>query len=412
MVGMFHFTPAIFKILIFAAAVWIGFPSFWVRSALSETPAAQSPDPELKQELERIEQEASEVKDKIDHRRKEVRKFTRKELETVTHLDELDQSLSQVRKQVADLKKELNDLTARIETNETKLRELKNRIDRNETEAAGRAVGLYKLNSLGRIHILAGADSMTDFFQRKNALERVLNHDEELLTRLRKQRTELQLLSDRLRDEKEARTTIETRYVEQARGLTRQRARREALLEDIRTRKSLARASLFALKRSADKLDQQIENLRHRREGTRGAEMDAGAFASLKGLLNMPVRGKIISFFGPYKNTEFDTLNFQSGIQIAADRGKAIHSVGSGEVIYSSWFKGYGNMIIIDHGDHYYTLYAHAEELFKSKGEPVESGEVIATVGDTGSMSGPGLHFEVRHHGKPVDPLEWLKKGS
>jgi septal ring factor EnvC (AmiA/AmiB activator) len=66
-------------------------------------------------------------------------------------------------------------------------------------------------------------------------------------------------------------------------------------------------------------------------------------------------------------------------------------------------------MIIIDHGNHFYTLYAHAEEIFKAKGDYVEAGEVIATVGDTGSMIGPKLYFELRHHGKPVNPLEWLK---
>ena len=68
-------------------------------------------------------------------------------------------------------------------------------------------------------------------------------------------------------------------------------------------------------------------------------------------------------------------------------------------------------MIIIDHGKNYYTVYAHLEETFKSKGDEVEAGEVIATVGDTGSLEGARLYFEVRHHGKPVDPLAWLKKG-
>ncbi|MFC1825913.1 murein hydrolase activator EnvC family protein [Thermodesulfobacteriota bacterium] len=68
-------------------------------------------------------------------------------------------------------------------------------------------------------------------------------------------------------------------------------------------------------------------------------------------------------------------------------------------------------MIIIDHGENYYTVYAHAEELFASKGNTIEKGEVVATVGDTGSLVGPGLHFEVRHHGKPVNPLKWIKAG-
>jgi murein DD-endopeptidase MepM/ murein hydrolase activator NlpD len=134
-------------------------------------------------------------------------------------------------------------------------------------------------------------------------------------------------------------------------------------------------------------------------------------FAALKGLLMMPVKGKIVSFFGHYKDEKFKVTHFQSGINIKADRGEPIRAVYSGQTLFSSWFKGFGNMIIIDHGDHYYTVYAHLEEQFKSKGDPVEAGEVIATVGDTGSLTGAGLHFEVRHHGKPMNPLGWIKKG-
>jgi septal ring factor EnvC (AmiA/AmiB activator) len=125
----------------------------------------------------------------------------------------------------------------------------------------------------------------------------------------------------------------------------------------------------------------------------------------------MPVKGTIVSTFGPYRNEAFGVMNFQSGIDIQADRGEPIRSVYRGRVIFSSWFKGYGNMVIIDHGEHYYTLYAHAEELFKKKGDRVHADEVIATVGNSGPLGVSGLHFEVRHHGKPVDPMTWLKKG-
>jgi murein hydrolase activator len=404
---MFYFSQTIFKDLISALAVGIIIFFADGRCALSETP----PEEPSASEKERIEQEASAVKDKIETRQKEVRQFTREELETVERLNEINKFLNRVRKQISASEKELSDLSTQIETTETRLQALAEQIGQTERVASRRVVGLYKLNSLGKIHILAGADSMNDFFQRKNALERILTHDEQLLSRLKKQQAELQDTAEHLRQKKEARNRLQSEYDGQMQELTRQKTGRAALLERIRTRKSLARASLFALKRSADKLDQKLKALRqeHRpKEPTGTAE---GPFAALKGLLNMPVRGKITSLFGPYKNTEFDTLNFQSGIQIAADRGKPIHSVAPGEVIFSDWFKGYGNMIIIDHGNHYYTLYAHAEELFKSKGEPVKTGETIASVGDTGSISGPGLHFEVRHHGKPVDPLEWLKKG-
>ena len=125
----------------------------------------------------------------------------------------------------------------------------------------------------------------------------------------------------------------------------------------------------------------------------------------------MPVKGNIKHFFGPYKNSKYNVVNFRSGIVIQADQGEPIRAVFDGKILYASWFKGYGNMIIVDHGDNYYTVYAHAEELFASKGDIVDKGEVVATVGDTGSLSGPSLHFEVRHHGKPVNPLKWIKKG-
>ncbi|MCF8091550.1 MAG: M23 family metallopeptidase, partial [Desulfotignum sp.] len=80
--------------------------------------------------------------------------------------------------------------------------------------------------------------------------------------------------------------------------------------------------------------------------------------------------------------------------------------------IFAEWLKGYGNLVIIDHGENYYTLYAHLQEMFKKKGEAVNKGEVIATAGDTGSVKGLCLHFELRHHGRPVDPLKWLEKGA
>lgn len=132
-------------------------------------------------------------------------------------------------------------------------------------------------------------------------------------------------------------------------------------------------------------------------------------FSDFKGLLNMPVEGNIINLFGPYRNTQFNVTNFRNGIDIKTDKGEPVRAVYTGRIMYASWFKGYGNMMIIDHGAHYYTVYAHMEEMFKSTGDWVDNGDVIATVGDTGSMSGARLYFEIRHHGKPVDPVKWLK---
>ena len=139
--------------------------------------------------------------------------------------------------------------------------------------------------------------------------------------------------------------------------------------------------------------------------------VDIHSFAELKGLLNMPVKGKIINLFGPYQDTRFNVTVFRSGIDIKTRSGSAIQAVYTGRVLYADWFKGYGNMMIIDHGGNYYTVYAHLQKMLKSKGDRVNTGEDIATAGDTGSIIGPALHFEIRHHGKPLDPMQWIEAG-
>ena len=124
----------------------------------------------------------------------------------------------------------------------------------------------------------------------------------------------------------------------------------------------------------------------------------------------MPVKGKILSFFGKFRNTTFNTVNFRNGIEIKTDMGEPIRAVGNGKIIFSGWLKGYGNLMIINHGQKYYTVYGHIEEFFKKKGATVAMDEIVASVGDTGSIIGPNLYFEIRRHGKPVDPMKWISK--
>ena len=97
-----------------------------------------------------------------------------------------------------------------------------------------------------------------------------------------------------------------------------------------------------------------------------------------------------------------------NGIDIGVPEGTSIVAVYAGQVLYTGWFRGYGNLIIVDHGGEYYTLYAHAAEIRVKEGDEVKQGQPIATVGDTGSLQGPLLYFEVRHAGRPQDPAQWL----
>ncbi|MGE0085786.1 MAG: murein hydrolase activator EnvC [Desulfococcaceae bacterium] len=360
-----------------------------------------------------LKKEAAQVKTQMNESKNRLEEVNRKERDQLEELEALDRALNESRKKETAARVKLSAVEKKLEAARTSHEELNRQIRSGEDYAAQRVIGLYKLNCLGRMHVLASADSLMDFFQRKKAMEMILRHDEAVLTDLKRHKAMSGEVEENLNARRAEYLLLEADHRKQAGNLALQKDKRQNLLTEIRKEKKLAKASLLALKQSAEELDRKVKSLQTQSPESKRKKNDspAASIPAYRGRLNMPVNGKIVSFFGPYKNTEFDVMNFQSGIDIRTGRGESIRSVEHGEVVFAEWFKGYGNMIIIDHGDHFFTLYAHAEELLKAKGDTVKKGEVIGTVGDSGSMNGPGLHFEVRHHGKPVDPLKWLKNG-
>lgn len=131
-------------------------------------------------------------------------------------------------------------------------------------------------------------------------------------------------------------------------------------------------------------------------------------FSSRRGTLPLPTQGEISGAFGSKTNASSRPILYNGGIIIGAPKGQPIQAIHEGAVVFADWFKEYGKVMIVDHGEHYYSLMAHTDQFFKKVGDMVRDGETIATVGDTGSLDGPKLYFEIRHHGKPVDPTEWL----
>lgn len=367
---------------------------------------------DLNRDIEQFKKEAENIGKKIEKGKADVLTSTREEASIAGSLNDIDLVLNKVRKRSSVFKSELMALDKKITETTNASKDLMRRINAGEDYASKRLVALYKMNWLGRINILAATQSIYELIQDKKAMERILAYDENIRRNLLEDKAKLQQLLVRLNDQKMEKLSIKAKLQKQIAINSQERAKRAELLEDIRNKKSLEMAVLEYLNQAANDLDQAVKSLSSAPDPAKQINISQKSlFVSLKGLLNMPAKGKIVSFYGPYQNAKFNVVNFRSGIEIKADRGEPIRTVCDGQIIYADWFKGYGNMIIINHGDNYYTVYAHAEELFMSKGDTVEMGEVVATVGDSGSMIGPSLHFEVRHHGKPVDPLQWIKKG-
>jgi septal ring factor EnvC (AmiA/AmiB activator) len=122
------------------------------------------------------------------------------------------------------------------------------------------------------------------------------------------------------------------------------------------------------------------------------------------------VEGKVVSYFGRQKHPTFDTFVTKKGIEISAQEGSPIRAVSSGNVVYADWLKGYGLVVIVDHTNGFYSLYAHASKLLVAEGHSVKNGQVIGETGETGVTQEDTLYFELRKGTTPIDPLKWLVK--
>ena len=391
-----------FRILSLAAGCVLIFSAGSILKAQDQKPRIN----EFKKKAEDINREIKKGKAKIQ-------KFSHRETDILIRLNQVDQALNRSRKRIAGLSREIEVLQKKITETTAASEKLANQIRANETYVAKRLVALYKLNWLGKFHVLASAQSLQQLLKRKTALERILAYDEMVIRELMDNRLGLETVRSRLETHRNEKRRRADEYQKQIKQIAAERTQRAKLLAHVRKKKSAQLAAIESLKLAALDLDEKIKNLGIESAAVTSEEYTATEpFQAYKGLLKMPVKGKIVSLFGKFKNTSYQVLNFRSGIEIQTERGEPIAAVFSGKILYADWFKGYGNMIIIDHGENYYTVYAHIEEAFKSTGDAVEAGEVIATVGDSGSITGPKLYFEVRHHGKPLDPMQWLEAAS
>ena len=363
--------------------------------------------------IDEFERKARDITREIEKGKAKIQEFSDRETDIILKLNQVDQALNRSRKRIARLSHEIAGLEKKISETAAASDELVAQIKVKEAYVARRLAALYKLNWLGKLHVLASAESLQDLLQRKKAIERILAYDEEVIGELIDNRLRLDTVRSSLETHRNEKRQRADAYQKQIKQMAVERTQRSGLLVRVRKEKSVQEAAMESLKQAAQDLDEKIKNLGMRSTLAPSEEYrTVKPFQAFKGLLKMPVKGRIVSLFGKFKNTRYDVLNFRSGIEIQTERGEPITAVYSGKILFADWFKGYGNMIIIDHGDNYYTVYAHIEEAFKSTGDAVESGEVIATVGDTGSITGPKLYFEVRHHGKPLDPMQWLETAS
>jgi septal ring factor EnvC (AmiA/AmiB activator) len=204
-------------------------------------------------------------------------------------------------------------------------------------------------------------------------------------------------------------------------AMNEEAGRRRTLLGRVRDDRATHERMASELDEASRRLETLVSELTRRLAARRvaarppepaGPRPPAVGLGAQRGQLPWPAEGRVVTGFGRQVHPRFGTETFRRGVDIEADEGSPIRAVYAGMVLYRGQLKGYGNLIILDHGAGYYTLYAHASEILVEEGDRVRAGQAIGRVGETGSLEGPRLYFEVRYQGRPEDPEQWLRRRS
>ncbi len=354
-------------------------------------------------------EKAETIEKQITQKKEDVSRLESRTAELMAALDEIDKELAGVRKRLEAVRRDAAETEERIRKTEKEISKTRAAVEEKKAYAEERLVALYKLNRLGAMNLLATADSTSDLFRSKAAVEAIVARDEKMISQLVAEEKHLAHLLQRGAEEKARQDDLEEQIMRDQARIAEKSKQRKNLLAHIKAKKSNALMEIEYFEEAARRLDGIIENLKRRPVYSQTGEQKV--FSEYQGLLKLPVDGKIMSTYGKYTDPQSGAASFRNGIELQADRGTPVRVVFAGETSFSDWITGFGRVIIVAHGDSFYTVYGHLEELFAGEGDEVEANEVIGTVGNSGSISGPALYFEIRHKGKPLDPNDWIEKG-
>lgn len=360
---------------------------------------------EENQRLKKIEQQIKSIKDEINNLQK-------KESGYLEALHKIEKLLQDTEKELQAIEKDLEFAQKEIKIAEDEVIIEKEKLKEKTKLLEGRLRQIYKHRLTGYLEILFNSESFSDFLTRFRYIKNILSLDAEVINDIRQQMEKIEDHKINLENREEILNLLKKEVEKEKENIEFSIKGRKSIIDKIDSQKEVYLKSLKELEQSSQEIKNIIERIYKQQEGdskeVSQKEVPAITLKPKKGILALPIQGKLISGYGRQKNTEFNTDTFNSGIDISAPLGQVVHSAGAGEVIYTGTIKGYGQIIIIDHGGRTTTLYAHLSKILVDIGDRVIKEQTIGQVGDSGGISSPRLHFEVRVEGKPTDPMNWL----
>lgn len=351
---------------------------------------------ELKQLRERIAElqtNLQKVRNRYDELRNELRKSEQRIATLSRNIPRLGRELKQRRKRLVKLRAEE--------------RELQLSVAQQRGYLADQVRATYAMGRQEYLKILLNQESpatvgrvVTYYDYLNKARSERINRLSETINRLEKVRLEVEAEAKRMR-------ALRDKQKQEKQALEKSRSQRETVVAKLKQEIGSQDQRLASMLQDEQELKKLLSTLADALEDIPAEPGNRKPFSALKGKLHWPADGKLLVSYGSRRKV--GNLRWR-GVMIGAGEGDEVKAISHGRVAFADWLRGYGMVIILDHGDGYMSLYGHNQSLYKETGDWVEIGETVATVGDSGGAERSGLYFEIRRNGKPTDPVRWCRR--
>jgi murein hydrolase activator len=367
--------------------------------------------------------ELKDIRGRIETLKKQLTESESSKAEVADSLKDSERAVSETSRKLYRISGQRREVNSALSRLQAQIRITENNISDEQATLSRLLYQQYIDGQSDAVKLVLTGEDPNEIARQLHYLSYVSRARAELLASLRENLAGLERLTGETRRKSSELHALQSEETLQMRRLEKEKAERQRVYAKVSDDIDKSRKQLSTLKRDEERLSQLIERLaqeaarkgnkkNNRKPGKRltnqalpNADTGSGPFRELKGKLRLPVIGELMNRFGGQRQ---DSGLSWKGLFISAKPGRDVKAVAGGQVVYADWLRGFGNLLILDHGDGYMSLYGNNESLLKQVGEDAKAGDTIAATGNSGGNPDSGLYFELRYQGKPFDPIPWV----
>ncbi len=370
--------------------------------------AGNSQSAPSRQDVSEYEKRLIEITAQLTDIRKKIAEEDKRKTSVLSRLNRIGLNKTLIKKEIALYNTQQEKADHELSTIQKDIPELKEKLQIGSESIEKILVTLYKFGKFSYFDFLLQADDVGDLISESKNLALLAQYEERIISDYRTALQDLQTAEEKLEMKKQEISQLIQKAQEKRQEYSDQEKKHNSLIQEIERNKETHMKTLVELKDRAEQLQKLIQRLQDEQISLPYA---LTPLYEKKGSLPWPLVGKVITLFGPSRHRRFNTFTQNNGIEISPQKDTVVKAIHAGRVVYADYFEGYGYLVIVDHGLTYYSLYGHlGSEFLVKKGEYVQAGQSIATVGEFGSLKEETLYFEIRHIAEPLNPLQWLER--